>query len=96
LTGFSAEPDWHLDNRKVDLITDGFDAAIGGGIELSAGVIARKLTRAHMVAVASPGYLEGKTLPREPGDLAAFDGIVMRSTQSESWAGTPSARPPRT
>jgi DNA-binding transcriptional LysR family regulator len=27
-------PDWHFDNRQVDLIAEGFDAAIGGGIEL--------------------------------------------------------------
>ncbi|MDM0105117.1 LysR substrate-binding domain-containing protein [Variovorax sp. J22R24] len=76
------QPDWHLDNRKVDLIADGFDAAVGGGIELSAGVVARELARAHLVVIASPAYLEGKPMPREPGDLAAHDGIVMRSTQS--------------
>ena len=37
-------PDWHFDNRQVDLIGQGFDAAIGGGFELPQGVVARKLT----------------------------------------------------
>src|SRR5262249_12824902 len=30
--------DWHLDNRPVDLIAEGFDAAIGGGFELAGGI----------------------------------------------------------
>lgn len=30
-------PDWHFDNRQVDLIGQGFDAAIGGGFELPPG-----------------------------------------------------------
>ena len=50
-------PDWHFDNRQVDLIGQGFDAAIGGGFELPQGVVARKLTPAHRILVASPDYL---------------------------------------
>ncbi|MDB5826762.1 MAG: LysR family transcriptional regulator [Variovorax sp.] len=73
-------PDWHFDNRQVDLIGEGFDAAIGGGIELTQGVVARELSRVHIVATASPAYMEGRVLPRRPGDLAAFDGIVRRSS----------------
>ena len=30
-------PDWQFDNRPADLIQGGFDAAIGGGIELTQG-----------------------------------------------------------
>jgi DNA-binding transcriptional LysR family regulator len=33
----------------------------------------------HIIAVASPKYLKGRTLPSDPSGLAAFDGIVMRS-----------------
>jgi DNA-binding transcriptional LysR family regulator len=51
-------PDWHFDNRQVDLIGQGFDAAIGGGFELPLGVVARKLTPAHRVLVAAPAYLQ--------------------------------------
>ncbi|MRV73616.1 LysR family transcriptional regulator [Duganella sp. FT92W] len=72
-------PDWHFDNRAVDLIGDGYDAAVGGGMPLSQGVIARELLRTDVVAVASATYLEGKTMPRHPSDLAPFDGIVRRS-----------------
>jgi DNA-binding transcriptional LysR family regulator len=73
-------PDWHFDNRQVDLIGEGFDAAIGGGFELAPGVVARELAPVHIVAVASPGYLGGRQMPRAPEDLAAFDGIMRRSS----------------
>lgn len=73
-------PDWHFDNRQVDLVGEGFDAAIGGGVELAQGVVARELGRIHIVATAAPRYMAGRTAPRHPADLAAFDGIVRRST----------------
>jgi DNA-binding transcriptional LysR family regulator len=73
-------PDWHLDNRQVDLIADGFDAAVGGGIDLTPGVVARELARIHVVAVATPEYMRGRRWPQRPADLADCDGVVMRST----------------
>jgi DNA-binding transcriptional LysR family regulator len=73
-------PDWHFDNRQVDLVGEGFDVAIGGGFELTPGVVARELAPAHIVAVASPAYLHGRPLPRHPDELAAFDGIMRRSS----------------
>jgi DNA-binding transcriptional LysR family regulator len=75
-------PDWHFDNRSVDLVGEGFDAAIGGGFPIPAGVIARELAPVHIVAVASPGYMAGRKAPREPSDLAQFDCIMRRSTPS--------------
>jgi DNA-binding transcriptional LysR family regulator len=74
--------DWQFDNRQVDLIADGFDAAIGGGFELSPGVVARPLAPAHVIAVASPDYLAQRKRAREPQDLADFDGIAMRSVRT--------------
>ncbi len=74
--------DLQFDNRAVDLIGGGFDAAIGGGFELKPGVVARELAPAHVVAVASPSYLKGRKLPKTPQDLGAFDMIAMRSPQS--------------
>lgn len=73
-------PDWHFDNRQIDLIGEGFDAAIGGGIELTPGVVARELARVHIVATASPAYMAGKALPKHPSDLAGLNGIVRRSS----------------
>jgi DNA-binding transcriptional LysR family regulator len=73
-------PDWHFDNRQVDLVGEGFDAAVGGGFELTPGVVARELAPVHIVAVASPAYMSGRQAPRTPEDLASFDGIMRRSS----------------
>lgn len=81
-------PDWHFDNRQVDLIGQGFDAAIGGGFELPQGVVARKLTPAHRVLVASPDYLARRLPVRAPDDLSHCLGILIRSPQTgrvRSW-----------
>lgn len=81
-------PDWHFDNRQVDLIGQGFDAAIGGGFELPQGVVARKLTPAHRVLVASPDYLAQRPPVVVPEDLSRCYGILIRSPQTgriRSW-----------
>ncbi len=81
-------PDWHFDNRQVDLIGQGFDAAIGGGFELPQGVVARKLTPAHRVLVASKDHLAQCPPVSLPEDLSRCHGILIRSPQTgriRSW-----------
>jgi DNA-binding transcriptional LysR family regulator len=73
-------PDLYFDNNQVDIVAEGFDAAIGGGFALADGIVARELAPIHIVAVASPGYMAGRASPRTPDDLAGFDGIMRRST----------------
>jgi DNA-binding transcriptional LysR family regulator len=71
--------DWQFDNRPVDLVAEGFDAAIGGGFALAPGIVARSLAPAHLIAVAAPAYMRERVPPTDPAGLAAFDGIVMRA-----------------
>lgn len=78
----AVQPDWHFDNRPVDLIAEGFDAAIGGGFELSPGVVARELAPAHRVLLASPAYLQQHGEPRTPDELHGHAGILIRSPQT--------------
>ena len=81
-------PDWHFDNRQVDLIGQGFDAAIGGGFDLPQGVVARRLAPAHRVLVASPAYLAEHPALVNPQDLQGCAGILIRSPQTgrvRSW-----------
>ncbi|HEJ7281552.1 LysR family transcriptional regulator [Serratia marcescens] len=75
-------PDWHFDNRQVDLIGEHFDAALGGGIELAQGIIARELAPAHGVLVASAEYLRQRPPLTEPEQLAQHAGIFIRSPQT--------------
>jgi DNA-binding transcriptional LysR family regulator len=76
------KPEWHFENRPVDLIAEGYDAAIGGGFELTPGVISRTLAAADVVAVASPAYLAGRPLPDDPTQLSRFNGIAMRGSRT--------------
>lgn len=83
LPGFMARyprirPEWHFENRPVDLIVEGYDAAIGGGFELSPGIVSRTLAPAHLIAVASPAYMRHRVPPVDPTGLGDLDGIVMR------------------
>jgi DNA-binding transcriptional LysR family regulator len=70
--------EWHFENRVVDLVAEGYDAAIGGDIERSPGTVARTLAPHHVVAVASPGYMASRQPPGDPGSLSTIDGIAMR------------------
>lgn len=76
------KPEFHFENRAVDLIAEGYDVAIGGGFELSPAIVARALAPAHIIAVASPDYLSGRVLPVDPAGLQSLTGIVMRSLQT--------------
>ena len=71
-------PDLHFDNRQVDLIAEGFDVAIGGGIELTNALIARELARLCIVLVASPAYLKAHPAPAHPLELARHRGLLRR------------------
>ncbi|MFZ6768498.1 LysR substrate-binding domain-containing protein [Undibacterium sp. Di26W] len=72
-------PDWFFDNRPLDLISGGFDVAFGGGFDLPPGMVARELARIHLIAVASPSFMQGKRRPKDPSGLIDLPGIVMRS-----------------
>jgi DNA-binding transcriptional LysR family regulator len=75
-------PDWQFTARQVDLIAEGYDAAIGGGIDLAPGLVSRTLAPLHLVAVASPGYFKSRAAPTDPRALAALDGIAWRSSRT--------------
>src|SRR6218665_2303749 len=82
-------PDLHFDNRQVDLIAEGFDVAIGGGIELTDALIARELAPVRIVLVASPAYLEAHPAPTHPAELQRHRGLLRRqlgSGRTAPWA----------
>lgn len=76
------QPDLRFDNRQVDLVREGFDVAIGGGMELTEGLVARELARVRIVPVASPGYLARNPAPREPAELAQHASLLRRHIMS--------------
>lgn len=75
-------PDLHFENRQVDLVAEGFDVAIGGGMALTEGLVARQLAPVHIVLVAAPAYLAANPAPAGPADLARHRGLLRRSVAS--------------
>lgn len=73
------KPDWRFDNRQVDLIGEGFDVAIGGGIDIAPGVVVRELAKIHLILVASPQYLASRFAPETPADLHQLDALIRYS-----------------
>jgi len=68
--------DLHLDDRRVDLVRDGFDMAIRGSDALEdSSLIARTLTIMPHVLCAAPSYFEAHGKPRTPSDLKALNCI---------------------
>jgi DNA-binding transcriptional LysR family regulator len=65
-----------LGDRLVNLVEEGFDLAVRVGRVPDSSLVARKLGEAQVVAVASPGYLDGRGAPEQPAALAGHDCII--------------------
>jgi DNA-binding transcriptional LysR family regulator len=74
--------DLYFENRQVDLIGEGFDVAIGGGFELTDGLIARELARMCTVLVAAPAYLARHPAITQLSDLPDHAALLRRSFSS--------------
>ncbi|CAG2144690.1 LysR family transcriptional regulator [Cupriavidus plantarum] len=62
--------DLHLSDATVDLIADGFDAALRIAVLPDSSMVARQLCTVTQYLVASPSYLERYGRPQHPRDLA--------------------------
>lgn len=66
----------HLDDRRVDIVREGFDLAIRGYSSLEdSSLIARKLGVMQHVLCAAPAYFKTHGKPQAPSDLKALDHI---------------------
>jgi DNA-binding transcriptional LysR family regulator len=70
--------DLSLDDRKVDLVRDGYDVAIRGGAIADSSLITRRICMLSGVMVASPSYLKKHGTPHTPDDLHQHRIIALR------------------
>jgi DNA-binding transcriptional LysR family regulator len=70
-----------LSDRTVDLIEEGFDAAIRIGKLDDSGLIARPLAPYRMMICAAPAYLAAHAAPRRPRDLDRHACLAYWSLQ---------------
>jgi DNA-binding transcriptional LysR family regulator len=62
-------------DRHVDLVAEGFDAAIRLGALAQTNLVARKITSFGGRLVASPAYLQRHGTPRTPEELMNHDAV---------------------
>jgi DNA-binding transcriptional LysR family regulator len=67
------EIDVSLNDRRVDLLADGFDMAIRIGNLADSSLIARRIAPVRGLVLASPTYLDERGRPEHPRDLADHD-----------------------
>jgi len=78
--------DVELSDRAVDLVDEGFDAALRIGKIGSQQLIGRKVGETRLVCCASPAYIQRHGVPQKPEDLAAHACLAYEySPQKNVW-----------
>jgi DNA-binding transcriptional LysR family regulator len=73
-------------DRVVNLVDEGFDAALRIGHQSDASMMARKLCESRIVVAASPAYLAKHGTPGSPLDLAGHDCVIDTNFKDrDSW-----------
>ncbi|SFU65713.1 LysR family transcriptional regulator [Halomonas korlensis] len=62
--------DLQLNDRKVDIVEEGFDIAMRIGRLKSSSLVAKRIAPIRLVMCASPHYLETHGIPEDPQDLS--------------------------
>lgn len=74
--------DMNLDDRKVDVIEEGFDVSIRITDLPDSSLVARRLGPCRHAVVAAPAYLEKHGVPRTPDDLRDHNIIAYQYQES--------------
>lgn len=71
-----------LNDRPVDLIREGVDCVLRGGLALDESLVARPLAMMDQLTLASPGYLERFGVPQTLEELAGHQMVEYVSSAS--------------
>jgi DNA-binding transcriptional LysR family regulator len=83
------ELDLWLDDRKVDIVDEDFDAVLRLGELTDSGFIARKVAPHHFTTCAAQSYLAAHGTPKAPAELVAHRCLRYRFPSTgrvEQWA----------
>ncbi|MGE6743253.1 LysR family transcriptional regulator [Allorhizobium pseudoryzae] len=78
------EVDVVLDDRVIDLVSEGIDIALRMGELSDSAAVARKIATGRRSVVATPAYLDRHGIPQVPVDIAAHQAIVYTQL-GNSW-----------
>ncbi|MET1116463.1 MAG: LysR substrate-binding domain-containing protein [Comamonas sp.] len=77
--------DVSLTDRVVDLVEEGFEAAIRIGQLPDSALIAKPLAPYHLMICASPDYLARRGTPTKPEDLSRHECLSFSPAALASW-----------
>ena len=78
------EVDVVLDDRVIDLVSEGIDIALRMGELADSTAVARRIATGHRSVVATPAYLKQHGIPQVPADLATHQAVVYTQL-GNSW-----------
>lgn len=79
----------HTTERRLDIVREGFDVAVWGGLLDDSSLVARKLGVAGGGYFASPKYLARCPEPKSPDDLTAHDLVtITKDAGATEWPFT--------
>jgi DNA-binding transcriptional LysR family regulator len=74
-----------IDDRRVDVSSEGYDAVIRHGPIIDSRLVAWRLSRSRRLLVASPGYLDRHGVPKTLADLDGHKGIFYTNRGAADW-----------
>lgn len=74
-----------LNDRRVDLIEEGWDLAVRIGSLADSGLIARRLASSRLVVCAAPAYLDRHGTPRRPEELKGHNCLGYTLSDASGW-----------
>lgn len=79
--------DVELSDRAVDLVEEGFDAALRIGAIGSQNLVGRPVGQTRLVCSAAPAYLERRGEPKQPEELAGHECLTYEyASQRNTWS----------
>lgn len=76
------EIDIVLDDRVIDLVSEGIDVSLRMGQLSDSSAVARRLAQGRRSVIATPAYLERAGIPTVPAELATHEAIVYSQLEN--------------